>query len=141
MLEGDIRCPYCTAINPAKTTRRTTSLDWSLRFVHRGSSTTQETHSIRVHCILCKKKYELFEVGDTSWLRQHLSVSDTALQAIKTIYSTKDADLDALFGSVSILTRTSKNSIHIFFELYGIRSFMDCAQKGLRLIGISVQRT
>ena len=51
----------------------------------------------------------------------------------------KDADLDALFGSV--LTRPSKNSIHIFFELYDIRSFMDCAQKGNRLIGISVQRT
>lgn len=68
-------------------------------------------------------------------------MSDTALQAIKTIYSVKDVDLDAIFGSVSVLTRPSRNSIHIFFELYKIRSFMDCAQKGDRLIGISVQRT
>jgi hypothetical protein len=139
--EGDIRCPYCAAINPSKTTRRTTSLNWSLKFVQRKSTTTQETRSIHIKCILCKREYDFFEVEDPSWLLQHLSILDSTLQAIKTIYAMKHVDLDALFQTVTVLTRPSRDSIHIFFELYDINSFLACAQKGSRLIGVSFQRT
>ena len=139
MASRGVRCPYCTAINPARTTQRTTSLDWTLRFVNRRSATTQEGQSIHVKCILCGAEYDLFTVEDTSWLSQHLSVSDTALQDIKTIYSVRNVNLDEVFGSVSVLTRPSKHTIHMFFELYGIRSFMNCQQRGKTLIGISVE--
>jgi hypothetical protein len=74
-------------------------------------------------------------------LLQHISILDSTLQAIKTIYSMKHVDLDALFQSLTVLTRPSRNSIHIFFELYSINSFMGCAQKGDRLIGVTFQRT
>ena len=93
--------------------------------------------------MLCQNEYEWFKVADTSWLRQHLSVSYEGLQDIKRIYSVKHVDYDAIFESVSVLTRPHrpKHTIHMFFELYRIRSFMNCQQQGNRLIGISVQVT
>src|SRR3989442_7737346 len=104
-MSSGVQCPYCATVNPSRTIRRTTSLDWTLRFVSRRSATTQEAESFRIKCGVCKHEYEWFEVADTSWLRQHLSVTNTALQDIKTIYSVKKVDYDAIFASVSVLTR------------------------------------
>ena len=79
------------------------------------------------------------------WMKERMLVSDLALESLKSIYP-RGVDFDELFESVKTVTRPStrhRNEMHIFFEKFGIRSFMDCYQwrdTNMPLLGVSVQK-
>jgi len=112
----------------------------TLKVFEYESSTSERYPSMHIHCGLCDREYDLLQVSDYSWIQRNLQISDPALASLKSIYALAEVNLDDLFRSITAVTKPSKEAIHICFEMFGIKSFMDCRRKESRLIGVDVLR-
>jgi hypothetical protein len=95
--------------------------------------------SFKITCGLCKRKYELLKLSDMSWIRNRLRLSDSALVGFKTIYGNNNPDLEMVVSNIKGIARVGRKSIHIVFELFGIRAYFDCSEKNGVLSAILTQ--